>query len=138
LSKKNHWTLDHVAYSCTDIEKTVNLYTGLMGYLPGGEEDLQEEGIRVVFLKSPEAKSPEIELLFPLREDSSISKSILKRGTGLHHVCFRVSDIYQGIRDAEKKGLCLLPGYPKKGSRNKNIAFFSPAGTGGVLTEICS
>jgi methylmalonyl-CoA/ethylmalonyl-CoA epimerase len=130
--------MDHVAYSCVDIEKTVSLYTGLMGYMLDGHEDLPEEGIRVVFLKSAEEKSPKIELLFPLRGDSSISKSILKRGTGLHHVCFKVSDIKEGIKEAEQKGLSLLPGYPKKGSRNKDIAFFSPVETGGVLIEICS
>lgn len=109
-----------------------------MGYVIHGVEELPEEGIRVIFLKSPDEHFPEIELLFPLREDSSIYRSILKRGTGLHHICFRVPDIQEGIREAEQQGLCVLPGYPKKGSRNKDIAFFSPTQTGGVLTEICS
>src|SRR5690606_16271030 len=130
----------HIAYACTDFQNNLDLYTKLMGYKQRETETVESEGIEVTFLSPQRAEGDalpdtagnevSIELIRPLNEEGALFKSIQKRGTGLHHVCFRVPSLDKAIKEATDRGLKLLPGFPKKGSRGKDIAFFSPKETG--------
>jgi methylmalonyl-CoA/ethylmalonyl-CoA epimerase len=45
-----------------------------------------------------------IELLEPTDDESPIAKFLVKKGDGLHHLCFEVDDIDASTRDLEQKG----------------------------------
>jgi methylmalonyl-CoA/ethylmalonyl-CoA epimerase len=134
----SEWILDHIAFACTDFEKAKALYTGLFSYVLDGEEVIRDQGLHVMFLRPSASNGPLIELLKPLDESSGISSFLSKRGEGFHHICYRVNDLGESIELAKQHGLHILPGYPKKGSRNKEIVFFHPKDSAGVLIEICA
>jgi methylmalonyl-CoA/ethylmalonyl-CoA epimerase len=71
------------------------------------------------------------------RQDSPIAKFIEKRGEGIHHLAFQVSDIRQSINDYKQRGFQVLNDEPKKGADNKMICFLHPKSASGVLVELC-
>ncbi|TMC78569.1 MAG: methylmalonyl-CoA epimerase, partial [Chloroflexi bacterium] len=77
----------------------------------------------------------EIELLAPLRDDSTVGKFLANRGPGMHHVAYAVSDIRKAMSDARAAGLELIDAEPRMGMHGTLIAFVHPKSVGGVLTE---
>ncbi len=92
----------------------------------------EKEGLEAAFLKVGDA---ELELMAPLREDSPVGKFVAKRGPGVHHVAFGVSDIEQAIANARAEGMELIDAEPRMGMHGSRIAFVHPRSVGGVLTE---
>ncbi|RYZ30986.1 MAG: VOC family protein, partial [Sphingobacteriales bacterium] len=78
-----------------------------------------------------------IELLESSTEDGVIRKFIEKKGEGIHHIAFEVSDIRAEMRRLEAEGFTLLNPEPKAGADNKLVCFLHPKGTNGVLIELC-
>jgi methylmalonyl-CoA/ethylmalonyl-CoA epimerase len=70
-----------------------------------------------------------------LRPDSPVGKFLAKRGPGLHHVAFGVTDIGQALADALAAGCELIDAEPRIGMHGSLIAFVHPKSLGGVLTE---
>ena len=125
--------VDHIGIAVKSIEDALNLYTGLLGVEVLGEEVVEERGIKVCFIQVGETK---IELLQPIREDSEISKYLEKKGEGLHHVAYSVSNLEDLIEKAGELGLKPLSDVPKPGAHNTLIVFLHPKTTNGVLTEL--
>jgi methylmalonyl-CoA/ethylmalonyl-CoA epimerase len=69
--------------------------------------------------------------------ESPIAKFIAKKGEGVHHITFAVSDIKAAIKRLKKEGFIVLNDVPKKGADNKLVAFLHPKTTNGVLIELC-
>ena len=78
-----------------------------------------------------------IELLEATGPDSPIARFIEKRGEGIHHLAFEVSDIHKSINEYAEKDFTPLQPIPKAGADNKKICFLHPKSTGGVLIELC-
>jgi methylmalonyl-CoA/ethylmalonyl-CoA epimerase len=77
-----------------------------------------------------------IELLRPLGPDTPVGKFVAKKGTGMHHVAYAVSDIDAALEQAKGAGLQMIDEQPRTGIRNSRVAFVHPKSTGGILTEI--
>ena len=69
--------------------------------------------------------------------ESPIAKFIEKKGEGIHHIAFEVTDIVAEIDRLKNEGFVVLNETPKKGADNKLIAFLHPKSTNGVLIELC-
>ena len=69
--------------------------------------------------------------------ESPIAKFIEKKGEGVHHIAFAVSDIKAEIKRLKTAGFIVLNEIPKKGADNKLVAFLHPKTTNGVLIELC-
>jgi len=69
--------------------------------------------------------------------ESPIAKFIEKKGEGVHHIAFAVSDIKTEIKRLKIAGFIVLNETPKKGADNKLVAFLHPKTTNGVLIELC-
>ena len=78
-----------------------------------------------------------IELLGATSPESVIAKFIDKKGEGIHHIAFEVSDIFLEIERLKKLGFVFVNDVPKKGADNKLICFVHPKNTNGVLIELC-
>ena len=74
--------------------------------------------VNVCFLKIGD---PALELIEPTSSDSPIN-DFLKKGGGIHHLCFEVSDIHKELDSLAKKGATILVG-PVKGFDERLIAF---------------
>ena len=126
--------LEHIGIAVKDINSANQLFSSLLGQKPYKVEEVESEGVKTSFFNLAGVK---FELLESTRPDSPIAKFIEKRGEGIHHLAFEVTDIAASIQEYEQKGFHLLNKEPKPGADNKLIAFMHPKSTQGVLVELC-
>lgn len=126
--------LNHVGIATPSIEKSVEMYTTLLGATKVHEPfDLPPQGVRVCFVDTPNSQ---IELIEPLGENSPIVKFLEKNPQGgQHHICFEVPDIHAAKADLEAKGARVL-GEPRIGAHGTLVFFVHPKDMGGTLVEI--
>jgi len=127
-------TIDHVAIVVRDLEATIALYIGTLGFEQIYREVVADQGIEAVGLRAGDSV---IELLRPLSEDSPIAKYRGEADTKLHHTAYRVDDIAAKLAELKGKGVRLIDEIPRKGAHGNTIAFLHPKSTGGVLIELC-
>jgi methylmalonyl-CoA/ethylmalonyl-CoA epimerase len=63
--------------------------------------------VRVSFFSAADARNPVFELVEPASEVSPVT-SFLKKGGGLHHVCYEIDDLESGLREARAVGLAIV------------------------------
>lgn len=126
--------IDHIGIAVNNLEAAVKMYQNLFEVTPFHFEEINTQKVRVCFIKMGDQK---LELIEALEEDSPIHKFIEKRGEGMHHIAYRVKDIYQELETMESKGFRLIDHVPRLGALNKLIAFLHPKDTHGVLIELC-
>ncbi len=126
--------LEHIGIAVKDLQASEELFTKLLGTAPYKREQVDSEGVTTSFFLVGNVK---IELLAATRPDSPIAKFIEKKGEGIHHLAFEVSNIEQELQDKQQLGFELINTQPKDGADNKRIAFLHPKSTNGVLTEFC-
>lgn len=61
------------------------------------------QGSRVSFLRGPVESDALVELVEPVREGSPVS-NFLKRGGGLHHLCYEVEELETQLRYSRSTG----------------------------------
>jgi methylmalonyl-CoA/ethylmalonyl-CoA epimerase len=125
--------IDHVGVAVQDLDAGIALYDQTYDMTLVHRETVDEQGVEAVLLDVGENH---VELLRPLSEDTPVGKFLAKRGPGLHHVAYQVTDIEAALRSLKDAGLRLIDETPRTGIRNSRVAFLHPASSGGVLTEI--
>jgi methylmalonyl-CoA/ethylmalonyl-CoA epimerase len=126
--------IEHLGIAVKNLKQSDDLFEKLFGTAPYKHEKVESEGVSTSFFMMGESK---IELLEATNPDSPIAKFIEKKGEGIHHIAFEVSDIYSEMERLKNEGFTLLSEQPKKGADNKLICFLHPKGTNGVLIELC-
>ena len=126
--------VEHIGIAVKNIEASAKMYETLLGNPSYKTEVVESEGVSTLFFQIGESK---IELLEATNPESPIAKFIEKRGEGIHHIAYDVSDIEAEIRRLKAEGFQLIHETPKSGADNKKIAFLHPKSTGGVLVELC-
>ena len=126
--------LDHIGIAVIDLEEEIKRFKSDFNADLVAREVVADQKTSLAFLKLPNTK---IELLSPIDSDGPITKFLNKRGPGLHHLCYQVSDIHQALSDLALAGYRLIDQTPRKGALASLIAFIHPASCAGVLTEIC-
>ena len=126
--------LDHIGIAVKNLETSNKLFSSLFGTPHYKIEEVQSEAVKTSFFKSGPNK---IELLQATDAMSPIAKFIEKKGEGIHHIAFKVSDIESEISRLKSEGFIVLNETPKRGADNKLIAFLHPKSSNGVLIELC-
>jgi len=126
--------IEHIGIAVKDLTSSNELFTALLGIPPYKTETVASEGVNTSFFKAGPNK---VELLEATNPDSPIAKFIAKKGEGIHHIAFAVTDIFAEIKRLQKEGFTVLNEVPKKGADNKLVAFLHPKSTNGVLIELC-
>jgi methylmalonyl-CoA/ethylmalonyl-CoA epimerase len=126
--------LEHIGIAVKNIEESNKLFASLFNSQPYKQEEVASEGVITSFFKTGESK---VELLQATHENSPIAKFIAKKGEGIHHLAFEVTDIESEIERLRKEGFELIHEVPKNGADQKRIAFLHPKSTQGVLIELC-
>ena len=126
--------LEHIGIAVKNMDQSNALFAALLGQQHYKIEAVESEGVRTSFFQVGGVK---IELLEATHQDSPIAKFIEKKGEGIHHLAFSVSDISESIQSYKKKGFDVISEVPKKGADNKMICFLHPKSTGNVLIELC-
>jgi methylmalonyl-CoA/ethylmalonyl-CoA epimerase len=113
-----------------DILPALEAVTGARGSRP---ERVEAQGVEVCFLGTGFGK---IELVRPLGPDSPVARFLTRRGTGLHHIAYRVADIDTTLQRLATDGMELIDRVPRPGAHGHRVAFIHPRSTGGVLVEL--
>jgi methylmalonyl-CoA epimerase len=124
--------IHHVGIAVTDLDESIELYRSSLGAQLVHRARNEKDGIEAAFIHTG---TGEVELLSATRPDSPVGKFLAKRGPGLHHVAYGVTDIAQALADARAAGLELIDAEPRMGMHGSLIAFVHPKSLGGVLTE---
>lgn len=125
--------IDHIGVAVEDVEAALSLYRDRFQMEVAHREIVEEQGVEAILLDVGENH---VELLAPLGEDTPVGKFLAKKGPGLHHVAYQVSDIDATLASLKQAGVPLIDQEPRIGIRGSRVAFLHPKGTGGVLTEI--
>jgi methylmalonyl-CoA/ethylmalonyl-CoA epimerase len=125
--------IDHIGVAVQDIEESLALYRDSFAMDVAHREIVTEQGVEAVLLDVGENH---IELLAPLGQDTPVGKFLAKKGPGLHHVAYQVSDIDATLDSLKQAGMPLIDEQARVGIRGSRVAFLHPKGTAGVLTEI--
>jgi methylmalonyl-CoA/ethylmalonyl-CoA epimerase len=126
--------VDHIGIAVKSLESTLPFYLDVLNLPLLGIEEVENEKIRVAFLKAGETK---IELLEPMSAESTVAKFIEKRGEGIHHVALGVDSIEERIKELKEKGIRMIQDEPKLGAGGARVAFMHPKSASGVLYELC-
>lgn len=114
--------LDHVCIAVRSIDAAIARLQPILGYAPRTERVTNtRQKVNVVFLSKP--GSIDIKLIEPAGDDSPLWAS-LRKGEGLHHLCFRTDDTTRQLELLSERGLRVLaPPAPGEAFGDHMIAF---------------
>jgi methylmalonyl-CoA/ethylmalonyl-CoA epimerase len=126
--------IEHIGIAVKELATSVPLFEKLLNSQCYKTELVESEKVNTAFFKKGETK---IELLESTDPHGVIAKFIERKGEGLHHIAFDVTDIKTEMKRLQSEGFVLLNEEPKQGADNKLVCFLHPKGTNGVLIELC-
>ena len=127
-------TVDHIGIAVSNLEESIVYYTNVLGLKLLQIEEVHSQKVRVAFI---DANSVRLELLEPMSEESTIHAFLEKRGQGIHHIAFAVTNIADRMQELREQGIRLLSAEPQPGAHGAKVAFLHPKDSFGVLYELC-
>jgi methylmalonyl-CoA/ethylmalonyl-CoA epimerase len=124
--------IDHVGIAVRDLDEAIRIYERRLGLRSTGRERLEHEGIEIAMIPIGESR---IELITPLRPESTVQKFLQDRGEAVHHVAFSTDDVGASLAQAAAAGGQLLDEVARPGAHGTLIGFVHPKSLCGVLTE---
>lgn len=131
--------IDHIGIACFDLDATVEFYRATYGFEVFHTEVNEEQGVREAMLKindTGDGGASYLQLLQPVRDDSTVAKWLERHGEGVHHVAFGTADVDAEATAIRDKGVRVLYDEPRRGSMGSRITFLHPKDCHGVLTEL--
>jgi len=135
--------IDHVGIACRDLDAAIGLYQATFGLEVVSLEVNEEQGVKEAMMQVGAGRAGVgelgvgyVQLLEPLAPDTPVGKFLARRGEGIHHVGYGVSDVTAALAAVAGTGVRLVDQRPRHGSMGASIAFLHPADLGGVLTEL--
>ena len=128
-------TVDHIGIAVPDLDDAIAFYEANFGFRAVHEEVNEEQGVREAMLVVGDGPTM-LQLLAPLRPDSTIAKFIDTKGPGVQQVAYRVSSIDEAMRACREQGLRLLYDAPRHGTNDSLVNFIHPKDARGVLVEL--
>ncbi|HTO17330.1 MAG TPA: methylmalonyl-CoA epimerase [Edaphocola sp.] len=126
--------IEHIGIAVKDLNLSIKLFEKILNTKSYKIESVESEKVITAFFQTGESK---IELVASSASDGTIAKYIEKKGEGIHHIAFSVTDIKSEMERLKNEGFILLNEEPKKGADNKLVCFIHPKQTNSVLIELC-
>lgn len=127
----DHPRIAHVGVAVTDLDTAVAFYRDVLGLQPRPSE--VADGATIVSLGFGDTQ---VELLAPKEPDGPIARFLMRRGPGIHHICYRVPDLDAALDACRAAGYRLIDEAPRLGAGGRRIAFIHPKSTAGILLEL--
>ena len=123
---------DHVAFGVHDVEACLPLVELLGGQFYAGADHVRN---RFRWVQFEVLGGSKLELIAPLSRDSFLMRFLEKRGEGVHHLTYKVTDVKESARRAEGfgyriSGLHLHPSWSE--------VFLHPSDAHGALIQLAS
>jgi methylmalonyl-CoA epimerase len=125
--------IDHVAIAVRDLDAAVAWYGETLGATVAHRERIESDGVEEALLKVADSY---VQLLTPTRDDSPVAKYLERRGEGIHHVGYRVTDCAAALASMQAAGATTIDAVPRPGSRGTTVAFVHPKSAFGALIEL--
>ena len=109
---------EHIGIAVKDLSISVPLFEKLLNSQCYKTETVETEQVNTAFFKTGQTK---IELLESANTDGVIAKFIDRKGEGIHHIAFEVTDIVAEMKRLQSEGFVLLNESPKHGADNKLV-----------------
>lgn len=126
--------IEHIGIAVKNLSESIAYWENIFGLKCYAIEEVPEQKVRTAFFKIGATK---IELLESTDPEGPVGKFIEKKGEGIHHLAFAVTELEQALETTAAKGIQLIDKTPRQGAEGLHIAFLHPKSTFGVLTELC-
>lgn len=128
--------ISHLGIAVESIDDQIGFFKDVLGLEFTGEEVVEDQKVKVAFLKVGESR---VELIEPITDDSPVRKFLDKKGnrTTIHHVAYEVDDLEAAIQEVKETGAKMIDEEPRIGAGGVRIAFVHPKSASGILTELC-
>ena len=126
--------VEHIGIAVKSLSTSIPLFEKLLNCECYKTESVESEKVHTAFFQKGETK---IELLESTSENGVINRFIEKRGEGIHHIAFEVTDINAEIARLKNEGFTLINESPHRGADNKLVCFLNPKTANGLLIELC-
>jgi methylmalonyl-CoA/ethylmalonyl-CoA epimerase len=123
----------HIGIAVTSISEALSFYRDVLDLAPPPGRPETADGATIVSLRFGPV---DVELLEPHDPASPVAKFLAKRGPGIHHICYRVSDLDATLARCKQAGYRLIDETPRRGAGGRRIAFLHPKTTNGILLEL--
>ena len=124
--------IDHVGVAVNDIEAALAFFKKVFDVPDAQIELMEDQGVRATLIEVGQTR---LELLEPTSPESGVGRFIERRGEGLHHLAFNVTDISGKLQTLKTLGVDLIDQTPREGLSG-TIAFVHPRSVFGILTEL--
>lgn len=129
--------LHHIGLAVKDLEKSMTLFSEILGGTFSEPEEIKSEKVKASF-------SGEIELLQATDRQSPrhpmmqhpILNFLERNGEGVHHLCYEVGDLDKALERLSSQGIEALQDKPGKGCKGSRVIFLNPKHTNNVLIEL--
>ena len=126
----NH--IDHVGVAVKNIDTALAFFKKVFDVPDADIELMEDQGVRACLIEVGQTR---LELLEPTGSESGVGRFIERRGEGLHHLAFNVTDISGKLQTLQTLGVDLIDQTPREGLSG-TIAFVHPRSVFGILTEL--
>ncbi len=124
--------IDHVGVAVNDIEAALAFFKKVFDVPDAKIELMEDQGVRATLIEVGQTR---LELLEATGPESGVGRFIERRGEGLHHLAFNVTDISGKLQTLQTLGVDLIDQTPREGLSG-TIAFVHPRSVFGILTEL--
>ncbi len=124
--------IDHVGVAVKNIDTALAFFKKVFDVPDADIELMEGQGVRACLIEVGQTR---LELLEPTGPESGVGRFIERRGEGLHHLAFNVTDISGKLQTLQTLGVDLIDQTPREGLSG-TIAFVHPRSVFGILTEL--
>ena len=125
--------IHHLGVAVEDLDSALVTYERLFGAPIEHRATVGDQGVRAASVRIGESR---VELLEPLGEDTPVGRFLAKRGPGMHHVAYEVTDLETALAELTGEGADLIDEGPRAGLFGLEVAFVHPDSVHGVLSEV--
>ena len=126
--------IDHIGIAVRDLQEVRQTLHDAFDLSPAFSEDVKDQMVSVLGYHVGEST---IEYLQATSPESPIARYIEKKGSGLHHIAYRVENLSDVLQELKTRGFRLIDEKPREGAEGKRIAFVHPKSSNGILIELC-
>ena len=125
--------IHHLGVAVEDLDEAVDTYQRLFGAELENRDLVETQGVEAAAMRVGQSR---VELVAPLGDDTPVGKFLVKRGPGMHHVAYEVTDLRRELVDLAEQGVQVIDEEPHRGLFGLEVAFIHPDSVHGVLAEL--
>ena len=125
--------IHHLGVAVEDLDEAVDTYQRLFGAELENRDLVETQGVEAAAMRVGHSR---VELVAPLGDDTPVGKFLAKRGPGMHHVAYEVTDLRRELVDLAEQGVQVIDEEPHRGLFGLEVAFIHPESIHGVLAEL--